>query len=56
MILNGSGVTNLRINSSTEQIVEHIEIGLRPTVFPLACAGLTYIPASMKSALPTPLG
>jgi hypothetical protein len=29
MILNGSGVANLRINSSPEQIVEHIKIGLQ---------------------------
>jgi hypothetical protein len=34
MILNRSGVANLRINSSTEQIVEHIEIGLQTNCLP----------------------
>jgi hypothetical protein len=29
MMLNGSGVTNFWINGGTEQVVEHIEIGLQ---------------------------
>jgi hypothetical protein len=36
MVLNGSGVANLGINSSTEQIVEHIEIGLQTDCLPIS--------------------
>jgi hypothetical protein len=36
MILNGSGVANLRINSSPEQIVEHIKIGLQTNCLPIS--------------------
>jgi hypothetical protein len=56
MMLNGSGVTNLWINDGTEQVVEHIEIGLQVMALTVSMSHMSIQTSCNKLILTNAIG